>query len=192
MKTLQQGVTSSVKLRTLVLFSALGSWVTLPHNSIMLGWELWIMSMSAKVTMQLTCGKRNHSWIKEKNWWHANRTWALQDVLDRCFNMTKHCLMTNCQVFLMPQPLHKNSTIQEILWMGVGTRIAQWAYCFRVGLGIKSNMFVEAFHKVFKYQYSKGKTNKRLDNCQLNLFKYVRDDTFHCLIKLTMKKLQHA
>lgn len=43
MKTLQQGVTSSVKLRrTLVLFSALGSWVTLPHNSIMLGWELWM------------------------------------------------------------------------------------------------------------------------------------------------------
>ena len=38
----------------------------------------------------------------------------------------------------------------------------------------------------------KGKTNKRLDNCQLNLFKYVRDDTFRCLIKLTMKKLQHA
>lgn len=76
--------------------------------------------------------------------------------------------------------------------MGVGTRKEQWAYCFGVGLGINTNMFVEAFHKVFKYQYLKGKINKHLDNCQLNLFKYVRDDTFRCLTKLTMKKLQHA
>jgi len=49
-------------------------------------------------------------------------------------------------------------------------------------------MFVEAFHKVFKYQYLKGKTNKRLDNCLLNLLKYVRDKTFDRLIKLTKGK----
>lgn len=50
-------------------------------------------------------------------------------------------------------------------------------------------MFVEAFHKVFKYQYLKGKTNKRLDNCLLNLLKYVRDKTFDGLIKLTKGKV---
>ncbi len=68
-------------------------------------------------------------------------------------------------------------------------RKQQWAYCFRVGLGINTNMFVEAFHKVFKYQYLKGKTNKRLDNCLLNLLKYVRDKTFDRLIKLTKGKV---
>ena len=65
----------------------------------------------------------------------------------------------------------------------------QWAYCFRVGLGINTNMFVEAFHKVFQYQYLKGKTNKRLDNCILKLLKYVRDKTFDRLIKLTKGKI---
>lgn len=69
------------------------------------------------------------------------------------------------------------------------SRKEQWAYCFRVGLGINTNMFVEAFHKVFKYQYLKGKTNKRLDNCLLNLLKYVRDKTFDRLIKLTKGKV---
>ena len=64
----------------------------------------------------------------------------------------------------------------------------QWAYCFRTGLGINTNMFVEAFHRVFKYGYLKGKVNKRLDNCILNLLKYVRDKTFDRLIKVTKGK----
>lgn len=69
------------------------------------------------------------------------------------------------------------------------SRKQEWAYCFRVGLGINTNMFVEAFHKVFKYQYLKGKSNKRLDNLLLNLLKYVRDKTFDRLIKLTKGKV---
>ena len=32
-----------------------------------------------------------------------------------------------------------------------------WAYCYRRGLGINTNMAVEAFHRVFKYSYLKGK-----------------------------------
>lgn len=50
-------------------------------------------------------------------------------------------------------------------------------------------MFVEAFHKVFKYQYLKVKSKKRLDNLLLNLLKYVRDKTFDRLIKLTKGKV---
>lgn len=68
-------------------------------------------------------------------------------------------------------------------------RKQQWAYCFRVGLGINTNMFVEAFHHVFKYNYLKGKTNKRMDNLLLNLMKFVRDKTFDRLIKLTKGKI---
>ena len=60
----------------------------------------------------------------------------------------------------------------------------QWAYCFRTGLEINTNMFVEGFHRVFKYRYpKKGKVNKCLDNCIFNLLKYVRDKTFDRLIK---------
>ena len=35
-----------------------------------------------------------------------------------------------------------------------------WAYCYRVGLGINTNMIVEAFHRVFKYNYLKGKVQQ--------------------------------
>ena len=40
-----------------------------------------------------------------------------------------------------------------------------WAYCYRLGLGINTNMFVEAFHRVFKRIYLGRKVNKRVDSC---------------------------
>ena len=48
----------------------------------------------------------------------------------------------------------------------------EWGYCFRVGDGINTNMFVEAFHKTFKYNYLKGKFNKRVDTVLVNLLKF--------------------
>ena len=47
----------------------------------------------------------------------------------------------------------------------------QWAACFRKG----TNMFVEAFHRVLKYVYMKGKVNKRMDKCIFVLLKLARD-----------------
>ena len=35
-----------------------------------------------------------------------------------------------------------------------------WAYCYRRGMGINTNMVVEAIHRVLKYAYLKGKVNK--------------------------------
>ena len=64
----------------------------------------------------------------------------------------------------------------------------EWGYCFRVGDGINTNMFVEAFHKSFKYNYLKGKFNKRVDTVLVNLLKFARDKTFGRLIKLTKGK----
>ena len=64
----------------------------------------------------------------------------------------------------------------------------EWGYCFRVGDGINTNMFVEAFHKTFKYNYLKGKFNKRVDTVLVNLLKFSRDKTFGRLIKLTKGK----
>ena len=49
-------------------------------------------------------------------------------------------------------------------------------------------MFVEAFHRVFKHEYLKGKVNKRVDTCLLHLLKFVRDKAFERLIKLTKGK----
>ena len=60
-----------------------------------------------------------------------------------------------------------------------------WGYCYRVGDGINTNMFVEAFHRTFKYNYLKGKYNKRVDTVLVNLLKFSRDMSFSRLIKLT-------
>lgn len=61
----------------------------------------------------------------------------------------------------------------------------QWGYCFRVGDSINTNMFVESFHRSFKYKYLKGKFNKRVDVCLVNLIKYARDKVFGRMIDLT-------
>ena len=56
---------------------------------------------------------------------------------------------------------------------------------YRVGMGINTNMVVEAFHRVFKYNYLKGKVNKRVDKCLVNLLKFLPDKYFERLVKLT-------
>lgn len=66
-----------------------------------------------------------------------------------------------------------------------------WVYCYRVGLGININMIVEVFYRVFKYNYLKGKFNKRVDNCLLNLLKFVRDKYFERFIKLIKGKCNY-
>lgn len=50
---------------------------------------------------------------------------------------------------------------------------------------INTNMVVEAFHRVFKYNYLKGKVNKRVDKCLVTLMKFLRDKYFERLVKLT-------
>lgn len=64
----------------------------------------------------------------------------------------------------------------------------RWGYYARAGLGINTNMFCEAFHRVFKYTYLKGKVNKRVDRCLVNLLKFNRDKTFERLRKITKGK----
>ena len=54
-----------------------------------------------------------------------------------------------------------------------------------MGDDINTNMFVEAFHRTFKYNYLKGKYNKRVDSVLVNLIKFSRDMSFSRIIKLT-------
>ena len=68
------------------------------------------------------------------------------------------------------------------------SKTSEWAYCYRLREGINTNMFVEAFHRVFKYKYLRGKSNRRLDNCLFHLLKYSRDKCFERIIKLAKGK----
>ncbi|XP_065062405.1 uncharacterized protein LOC135689183 [Rhopilema esculentum] len=68
------------------------------------------------------------------------------------------------------------------------SKTSKWGYCYRLREGINTNMFVEAFHRVFKYKYLRGKSNRRLDNCLFHLLKYSRDKCFERIIKLAKGK----
>ena len=64
----------------------------------------------------------------------------------------------------------------------------QWALCFCTGSGISTNMFVEAFHRVLKYDYLKGTVNRRLDTLVCILLRVAKDKAFdHSRISLKMK-----
>ena len=63
-------------------------------------------------------------------------------------------------------------------------RKQQWAGCYRKSSFINTNMYVEAFHRVLKHVYMKGKVNKRVDKCVHVLMRYERDKAFERLIKL--------
>ena len=69
------------------------------------------------------------------------------------------------------------------------TRKREWALCYRRSSHINTNMYVEAFHRVIKYLYLKGKTNKRVDKCIQMLLKYERDKCFDRLTKIEKGKL---
>ena len=67
-------------------------------------------------------------------------------------------------------------------------RTEQWAACFRKSSLVNTNMYVEAFHRVLKYVYMRGKVNKRLDKCIGILLKLARDKGFERLVKLEKGK----
>ena len=138
--------------------------------------------------------------------WHVDRAWKqelrakvkdsemaediykmLRTVMQAttvCEFKTLLCKLEEC----LPSISAEFSTYFEREWL---KKKEMWAYCYRVGLGINTNMIVEAFHRVFKYNYLKGKFNKRVDNCLLNLLKFVRDKYFERLIKLTKGKCNY-
>jgi len=118
------------------------------------------MSTSAEVTMPWHVDKGITRELRKK-WRHTNRTRGLQDVSDGSRTLLDNCL----RGFLNRLSLYtKTASFKKYFEQEWAPRKEQWAYCFKADLGINTNMFVEPFHKVFKYQYLKGKTNNCLDN----------------------------
>ena len=48
---------------------------------------------------------------------------------------------------------------------------SKWAFCFRIGSAVNTNMFVEAFHRKLKTVYLQGKQNRRNDKLVFTLLK---------------------
>ncbi|XP_035231082.1 uncharacterized protein LOC118202963 [Stegodyphus dumicola] len=68
-------------------------------------------------------------------------------------------------------------------------RAKMWAYCFRKGAKINTNMYVETFHRKLKYIYLDGKKTKRVDKCIIELINLVNDQKFDTYIKYQKGKI---
>ena len=70
-------------------------------------------------------------------------------------------------------------------------RCEQWAYCYRAGTPVNTNMTIESFHRLLKVVYLDSKHNRRIDHLLSVLLKIARDKAFERLIKYKKGKLYH-
>lgn len=64
-----------------------------------------------------------------------------------------------------------------------------WAYCYRRGAGINTNMHIERMHQTIKYLYLHGKSVQRLDKTIHMLMKFVKDKLFDRVITMNKGKI---
>lgn len=159
-------------------------------------YNAWVSVMGDPRPAKLIC-----TWHVDKAWKEELRKKAgdlsveaeLYKLLRIVLQQTEETVFENCLQALM-QRLKSGSKCQQFHdyftkeWV---PKKSQWAYCYRRGLQINTNMYVEAFHRVFKRIYLKGKINKRVDTCLVNLQKYARDMGFDRLIKITKGKMTY-
>lgn len=67
-------------------------------------------------------------------------------------------------------------------------RSKKWAFCYRIGLFLNTNMYLEAMHKKLKYCYMNSKKNRRVDKCIMLLMHYSKDMMFERLIRMVKNK----
>lgn len=63
-----------------------------------------------------------------------------------------------------------------------------WAFSFRRGLNLNTNMYLEALHKKLKYCYLDGRTNRRVDKCISALLRFAQDMMYERFIRLVKGK----
>ena len=138
--------------------------------------------------------------------WHVDKAWQeqlrskihdfelesqvykqIRIVLEQTDKHTfRQYLQTLCERLRNSEATKTFSEYFKIFWVPYANR---WAYCYCCGLGINTNVFCKAFHRVFKYCYLQGKQNRCVDKCLVNLLKYSRDKAIERIIKLTKGKL---
>ena len=146
-----------------------------------------------------TFGNRPHKLVCT---WHVDRAWR-ENLHQLKNNELKANVYHNLRVLLEEQDkdrfeilldLTLNELSKSSLTASFGKYFEihyaknkeQWAACYRKGTLLNTNMFVEAFHRVLKYVYMKGKVNKRIDKCIFVLLKLARDKGLN--VSLNWKK----
>ena len=88
--------------------------------------------------------------------------------------------------------LHKDqSTFLAYFQNEYVPHIEEWAYAYRHGAEINTNMYVESFHRVLKIVYLDSKQNRRVDHLLTVLLRFARDKAFERIQKLEKGKSSH-
>ena len=164
----------------------------------------WIMTDDAEQFYSSWVSVFGHTPHKLLCTWHVQRAWRanLSKVVSKeAKTRVYHIIMTlleetdvdkfNCSLDnFVSQMTAEEATKEygEYFKKYYYARKEQWASCYRLHSGINTNMYVEAFHRVLKYIYFKGKVNKRVDKCAQILLEFARDKAFERLIKLEKGK----
>ena len=137
--------------------------------------------------------------------WHIDRAWRghLLSIKDQKLSQTVYhnlrvlleetdkekfeVLLKQTQAQLKSSA--KTMNFAEYFTTYYAARKSQWAACYRKGAQLNTNMYVEAFHRLLKHVYMKGKSNRRVDKCIHVLIKLERDKAFERLIKLEKGKI---
>lgn len=67
--------------------------------------------------------------------------------------------------------------------------VKSWAYCYRLGAGLNTNMHIERMHQTIKYLYLNGKHVKRLDKTIHSLMKFIKDKLFERIVTMNKGKI---
>lgn len=128
--------------------------------------------------------------------WHVDRAWhdhlnliKDKDKKSAIYKTLKICLYElNRERFvemfneLLQQPQTDKETIPFYIYINnyYANRMELWAYAYRTGARINTNMHIENFHSKLKSIY----LEVRVDKCVLALMDYLEDKQFDRLIKL--------
>ena len=86
---------------------------------------------------------------------------------------------------------HDHSTFLAYFQTEYAPHIEEWAYAYRYGAEINTNMYVESFHRVLKVVYLDSKQNRRVDHLLTVLLRFARDKAFERIHKLEKGKSSH-
>ena len=137
--------------------------------------------------------------------WHVDRAWQgkLQTITNKDTRQAVYKSLRACHtelnrdkfVLMFAELLQQlkndpeTTSFAQYLESHYSSRPETWAYSYRIGANINTNMHIENFHKIIKHIYMEGKKSKRVDKCIDALFAYLLDKQFDRLTKLQKGKL---
>lgn len=150
----------------------------------------------------LTMGSCKHQLLCS---WHVDRAWRTQTKLKvkgsvKAAEVYKGCrVLLDCpdeEIFpdLMKGFINMCKSDPDTLDFGnyfeekYSGRAELWAMCKRKGIGLTTNMYLEALHKTIKYIFLDGRKNRRVDKLVAALVKLCRRLMVQRIIRYVKKK----